>query len=313
MKIALGCSSINGDFTILDAEYYRGAVVRFAARFTQHCDGLTYARSGTVYFNSMGAVQPLSIKTLSLPDAATGIDYSQSLVAEGGTQPYTWKLASGQAPPGLTLSTSGLLSGTPVSMGEFSFAAHVTDSSDARGLPKQTAEANLTVSVRDSELVVTSASPPRGMKGADYYYQLTAQGGSPPYAWHLSDGHLPPGLAVNSDGAVRGSPTVAGRFDFAVQVADSVFRTTSQNYAIAVIDPPRITEVVYKAKKLKLTLTGERFDEMATLFIDAHEVRPKNHDDTMFVVKQLLLEPGTHDIRIVNPDGGTATVALTVP
>lgn len=44
---------------------------------------------------------------------ASGVAYSFQLNAAGGTPPYTFAVASGTLPAGLTLSASGLISGTP--------------------------------------------------------------------------------------------------------------------------------------------------------------------------------------------------------
>jgi glutamine phosphoribosylpyrophosphate amidotransferase len=42
-----------------------------------------------------------------------GIAYSQSLSASGGSTPYAWSTVSGTWPAGLTLSSAGVVSGTP--------------------------------------------------------------------------------------------------------------------------------------------------------------------------------------------------------
>lgn len=58
------------------------------------------------------SVLPLHITTASCPTIITGQPYQCQFTATGGTQPYHWSLISGIMPPGLTLSDSGLLSGT---------------------------------------------------------------------------------------------------------------------------------------------------------------------------------------------------------
>jgi Putative Ig domain len=73
-------------------------------------------------------VAPLAISTTALPDAVEFQPYSQQLVATGGTGPYTWTATGGTFPPGITLSSSGLLSGVPTASGAFSFTVQVTDS-----------------------------------------------------------------------------------------------------------------------------------------------------------------------------------------
>jgi Putative Ig domain len=72
--------------------------------------GATAASSGLTV-----TVTDLTITTTSpLPSGAVGTPYSVQFAATGGTAPYTWSVASGSAlPAGLTLTASGLLSGTP--------------------------------------------------------------------------------------------------------------------------------------------------------------------------------------------------------
>lgn len=70
---------------------------------------------------------PLNITTTSLPNGTTGTAYNQTLAATGGTGTYTWALASGSLPAGLSLSTAGIISGTPTAVGTSSFTVQVSD------------------------------------------------------------------------------------------------------------------------------------------------------------------------------------------
>ncbi|MFZ3137404.1 MAG: chitobiase/beta-hexosaminidase C-terminal domain-containing protein [Thermodesulfovibrionales bacterium] len=71
---------------------------------------------------------PLTVSTPSLPSGTLGISYSQSLLASGGLPPYSWSLFTGSLPNGLSLSSSGGISGTPTASGTFNFTVRVTDS-----------------------------------------------------------------------------------------------------------------------------------------------------------------------------------------
>jgi hypothetical protein len=74
------------------------------------------------------ASQPLQIVTASVPDGWVGLAYSQQLTASGGTAPYTWSdLNNNLVGTGLSLSSNGLLSGTPTQAGQISFTARVQD------------------------------------------------------------------------------------------------------------------------------------------------------------------------------------------
>ena len=72
--------------------------------------------------------QPVCITTTTLPPGTVHVPYSATLAAVGGTAPYTWTLAGGSLPPGLVLSPSGTITGTPTVSGTFTFTIKVTDS-----------------------------------------------------------------------------------------------------------------------------------------------------------------------------------------
>ncbi|MGA9968429.1 MAG: putative Ig domain-containing protein, partial [Terriglobales bacterium] len=88
---------------------------------------------------------PLSVVTGSLPAGIVNTPYSQNLQANSGTLPYTWSLANGTLLPiGLSLSSSGVISGTPIVNGTFNFTVQVKDSSTPN---PQTASANLSITI----------------------------------------------------------------------------------------------------------------------------------------------------------------------
>ncbi len=72
-------------------------------------------------------------------------------------------------------------------------------------------------------LVLTATAPfHNGEVGVVYApVGLQATGGVQPYAWAISDGALPAGLTLASDGTVSGTPASAGTFAFTVQVSDA--------------------------------------------------------------------------------------------
>ena len=72
--------------------------------------------------------QSLQITTGTLPEGQQGASYSATFSATGGTSPYSWAVTGGALPPGIAMSASGNLAGTPTSTGSFSFAVTVTDS-----------------------------------------------------------------------------------------------------------------------------------------------------------------------------------------
>src|SRR5260370_26760264 len=70
---------------------------------------------------------PLRITSTSpLPNATAQSPYNQQLTATGGFPPYVW-ITDVALPPGLSLSSSGLISGTPTAAGSYTLSINVRD------------------------------------------------------------------------------------------------------------------------------------------------------------------------------------------
>ena len=72
---------------------------------------------------------PITFTGMALPYATVGTSYSTMMSSSGGSGSYTYAITSGALPAGLVLTTTGLISGTPTTVGSNSFTAKVTDSS----------------------------------------------------------------------------------------------------------------------------------------------------------------------------------------
>jgi hypothetical protein len=166
------------------------------------------AQNATVALTLTIASSTLTITTTSLPNGQVGVAYSTTLIATGGTKPYTWSLTSGTLPAGLSLNTAtGAITGTPTAaVSGAALAFQVSDSSN----PAQNATVTLTLTIASSTLTITTTSLPNGQVGVAYSKTLTATGGTKPYTWSLTSGTLPAGLSLNAaTGAITGTPTAA--------------------------------------------------------------------------------------------------------
>ena len=184
-------------------------------------------------------LQPLTITTTSLLNGVRNMAYSTTLTAGGGTTPYTWSLAGGSLPAGMTLSSNGVLSGTPTATGTFSFTGRVSDA----GSFVQTTNKTLILTILDP-LVITTTSLPSGISNVAYSSTLTASGGKSPYTWSLIGGSLPAGLLLSqSNGVISGTPTATGIVNFIIQVKDdgNPFQTTNKSLSIAIVQLPAMT------------------------------------------------------------------------
>ena len=168
------------------------------------------------------AASGMVVTTSDLPDGQAGVAYTApALTSSGGVAPITWQVTSGTLPSGLSLdSTTGVISGTPISSGSSTFTVTATDSSTPSS---QTASAVLSISVTPSGLGVTTTSLPAGQVGVGYLSSaLQSAGGTAPVTWSVSSGHLPRGLSLDTGtGMISGTPMAAGASTFGVTATDS--------------------------------------------------------------------------------------------
>jgi hypothetical protein len=176
----------------------------------------------------------VSITTATaLADGYSNTAYSSvTLAATGGTGTYTsWTVTSGSVPTGLTLSSAGVLSGTPTTAGSYSFTVKVTDSAS------NTASATFILTV-ESTLSITTTSLTSAASGNAYSQSLAATGGSGGYLWSVSttatNTLITYNLGLSSAGVVSGTPSTIGTADFTAVVTDSAGHTASQAFSIVV-------------------------------------------------------------------------------
>lgn len=153
----------------------------------------------------------LAVTTTSLPNGMVGTAYTPELGATGGTPPYTWSQSSGgPMPAGVTVSNTGVFTGTPTTAGTFGpYVFTVTDSaSDTANSP------SLSITIASGALAVTTSNLPNGIVETPYSFTLGAVGGTSPYTWaETSGGAMPPGLEpVTIAGVIAGVPTTVGTY-----------------------------------------------------------------------------------------------------
>lgn len=207
--------------------------------------------AGTTPQNSPSS---LVITQFPLAQGVPGLAYKQLLIVTGGKGPYTWSVISGSLPPGLTLATNGVLSGTPTKTGTFNFTTQVVDSqTPTAAMTSQ----GFTVTI-NPPLSLSSVPLPSGVVGGTYGQTILAANGVQPYAYEVAYGSLPPcapmkdcpngtmTLTTNAPpmGGGANSATIAtplggllsdaGVFNFTIQATDALGEVATATFSITV-------------------------------------------------------------------------------
>ncbi len=103
--------------------------------------GAVVSQAGTITVSYTTAA---SVATTTLKKAQVGVPYNRTISSTGGTPPDTWSQTGGVLPPGLSLASTGTISGVPTTAGTYSFTVRVADSSN----PVETATKTLSVKVK---------------------------------------------------------------------------------------------------------------------------------------------------------------------
>lgn len=176
------------------------------------------------------AQTPPIITTTALNNFVVGTAFTQALSASG-TSPITWSVSSGSLPSGVSLSSSGNLTGTPTSAGSGSVTVQA---SNAAG--QTTRALSWTVAASGVAPNITTTSMAAMTVGVAISRPITATG-STPITYGLT-GNPPSGISINtSTGALSGTPTTAGNYTFQI-VATNAFGSDSQSYTVAVAEAP---------------------------------------------------------------------------
>jgi hypothetical protein len=119
------CSAVSGatsqSYTLSSTDV--NSAMQVAVTASNTAGSATASSSDTAPVSSAAA----TISPTTVPGAKVGVAYSQQLSASGPTPPYSFKLSQGSLPSGISLSSAGLLSGTPSVSGSFAFTVALTD------------------------------------------------------------------------------------------------------------------------------------------------------------------------------------------
>ena len=185
--------------------------------------------------------------------AAASLQITATDSASGQTLTYS---ATG-LPPGLSISSSGLISGTPTTAGTYSVTVTATDTTGASG----SAAFTITVSPAANTVTVTTPGSQAMTVGAAASLQITATDSASGQTLTYSATGLPPGLSISSSGLISGTPTTAGTYSVTVTATDTTGASGSAAFTITVSPAPQVISFTAPAtgtvgKSATLTATG---------------------------------------------------------
>ncbi len=158
-----------------------------------------------------------------------GVRFDAALTAAGGTGTFTWALAGGTLPEGVTLAPTGAVSGTPSESGRFAFTAKVTDTESRSA----TVDGSIVVSPR---LAITTRLLRPAKAGRLYRTRIVATGGVIPTLWKITRGPLPHGVRLDrKTGILSGTPRKSGRYRITVRITDGFKVTSTRTLRLTVL------------------------------------------------------------------------------
>lgn len=221
--------------------------------------------TGSRAYSLVVALPVIVIAPTTLPDGTVAAVYSQSVSASGGIASYTYAITAGALPTGLTLGGTGDITGTPTAGGTFNFTVTATSDSTGTGAPHTGSRAYALV-IAPPTITLPASTLANGTQGVAYSAMLNpASGGTGAYSYAVTAGALPPGIVLNaSSGALSGTPTSAGTFNFAVTATDSStgtgpYSSAPRGYTLQIINTPPVANplsasVAYNSSANPITL-----------------------------------------------------------
>jgi hypothetical protein len=194
--------------------------------------------------NNNGPSMPVITNT-PLPNGSIGQPYSYQFASTG-----TPVFSGTDLPAGLTLSTSGILSGTPEQNGKTSFTVKAQNQAG-------TSSINTTLTVGQTpNLNAIPARLPDTAVDAPYSYKVEAEGFPAPV---ITATGLPAGLTITPDGLISGTPKDISTYTVALTATNSIGKATKSVTVRSVTTYSKAT-LETASIKLPTAVIGEEYD-----------------------------------------------------
>ena len=275
----------------------------------------------------LAVINLVTLTGATLARGAVGVPYNSGigvqLIASGGQtsgNSYTYKITSGLLPPGLSISSGGLISGTPTNLaasygGSYPFGVTATDN-----IGNTSTSATFTINVTVPPKVVGSTMP-SAVVGVPYAYDIRRTGGvnllpSGSNATQLSyavTGLISSGLTYGATtGRIYGTPTTAGTYTAGVTITDQYGFTATKNLSFTIRTAGKTLDL--KSAHVSDPCTGSTQCNPGTATIDTIT----NTSQQFLISQRTDTAPRSLQIAKIDSKGrvplaGTGIVTVNVP
>jgi large repetitive protein len=228
------------------------------------CCGISTAPGSAASFDDTTPC-PASGPFLVCPKGQVGQSYTLQLRALYGCDLFWWEFTNGGLPPGLSMNTSGLITGVPTATGETEPWVRVHDLLPEQGGNSWCAGDNKSERQFVFEVLpglsIQQQSVPGAETGQPYSQQLTAlsvtslnpvQGSPAQAAWSIESGSLPAGVTFSSSGLLSGTPTTEGSYTFVVKATGGGGTSDTETETLAVRQPITLTSQLSAVTKAEI-------------------------------------------------------------
>lgn len=238
------------------------------------------------------------------PDGGRGEDFACA----------RFRVASGSFPPGLSISSEGVIAGTPTQAGSYGFYLEVTYDKEPSCTFKNPSDDRFVININPAVprmFVATNSLPDANINQA-YAPQTLATQGATASSWQLASGTLPPGLQLASNGVLSGTPTASGLFTFTVQ-ANGPSNSDTKTLSIFVLAPLELQDLRGRQAPTTGLTASSLVNAPLTTGLKAVGGRtPYVFSSTGAIPPGMTLDPATGTITGTGTVAGTYRSSITV-
>jgi hypothetical protein len=252
--------------------------------------------AGTATAPQAAATDNFAISPTQPPGATTGGPYTFQIQATGGTTPYRYYVVQGAVPPGLSVTSFGLISGTPgpPPVDQPTTYTFYISGTDAGG-GGESIIYNLVLTPLDyvapGPLAITTTSIPDATFNTPYSFTMSATGGTQPYRWY--GWNFPQGMSISTSGVISGTSTLPAQTQATIEVQSGT------NYSADYVDSNglQIAQQTYT-----FTVTSG-YSQLDPTFFELSDLLASGQAQGQSLVNQIQLLVNQIVYEVTSPNG----------